>query len=450
MTFTRLAPLAAVMLGLASCASVATAPSGVPNAPEFSATLDSPTSGPATVRYRSPTAIRALHFAQELGGYRAQDWTPLEPGFRWVTEGDGERIERIDGTAFAEVAFTIPQLYRALPKSYAPFSPFSDGGLLIYSGQFHACSTAPCEGDGPLAISVRAPGRTVRIGSAAHADTDRFVSRDDGLNIYVGSRTPIAADGMVAIVDPGLPDALRSELTRALPASLAYFAKTYGRLSFTPQLFVSIDARPRADGHESTQGGTLPGQIFMHFDGAHARDRLAEQGSAWLDWFFTHEVAHLVQQDQSGGHNGDDVAAWMHEGGADAMAALALRAQGQTAYVAERTAEGAKACDTGLATVTLPQATAHDAFDLHYTCGLIAALAIDTDLKTHGSGLDAFNSHFFADVRKGADWSPATWFDAARSVGVTAPVRADITALVGDDAPAARLALASIRRRAGF
>ena len=93
------------------------------------------------------------------------------------------------------------------------------------------------------------------------------------------------------------------------------FARIYGALSFRPELYVSIDARPRKDGNESTQGGTLPGQILMHFDGETARKRISGGSPFWLDWFFAHEAAHLFQQDKAGGLIGDDEAEWIHEGG---------------------------------------------------------------------------------------------------------------------------------------
>ena len=437
------AAVALAALALAGCAGVARAPVGASRAPTLD--LTSPANGPALARYAVAAPVAALHFEQELGGYRAQDWIPDRPGFRWVTEGGGERIERADGARFSAIGFRIAQRYRPLPKSYAPFSPFSDGGMLIHSGQFHACTAAPCDGEGPLAMVVHAPWRTARIGAQAPARTARFVSRGEGLNIYIGTQSPIAADGMVAIVDPGLPPALRAELAAALPRSLAYFADRYGALRITSQMFVSIDSRPRADGNRSTQGGTLPNQVFMHFDGEGARDTLATQGSDRLDWFFAHEIAHLVQQDRSGDLQGDDVAAWMHEGGADAMAALALRAQGRDVYVANRVAQAADDCAAGLAEAPLTQATARGAFDLHYACGLIAALAIDADLRSRGGDLHAFDRRFFAAVRGGAPWLPATWFAAARDAGTSPAALARLAALVGDDPAAARAALAALR-----
>ncbi|MBX9729852.1 MAG: hypothetical protein K2X59_00855 [Sphingomonas sp.] len=83
------------------------------------------------VTYALAKPAQALHFAQELGGYRMQDWHAQRLDFRWITEGTGERVERTDGKNFDRITFQIALRYRSLPKSYAPFSPFSEGSALI-------------------------------------------------------------------------------------------------------------------------------------------------------------------------------------------------------------------------------------------------------------------------------------------------------------------------------
>lgn len=374
-------------------------------------------------RYTLARPVRGLHFAQQLGGYRAQDWHPEQPGFRLVSEGDGERIERTDGAAFDRLSFTIPKRYRALPKSYAPFAPFSDGSALIHSGQFHACPAAPCKGVGPLPITIAAPGATIGVGGRRTPDRAAFVSREEGTNIFVGSLAPVSANGFVAIIDPGLPVEARDHLVRSLPRAMDDFAALYGRLSFRPELYVSIDARHRADGNISTQGGTLPRQIFMHFDGEGARDRAAKGTPYWLDWFFAHEAAHLFQQDKVGKLAGDDAVAWIHEGGADAMAALDLARRGaeERRYVEQRIGDARRACGAGLAEMPLGQATRRGKFDLHYQCGLLIWLALDGTLQRGKRGdLHSLNRAFFGRVRGGAAWSRSSFFAAARRQSVPA------------------------------
>ncbi|MET3761179.1 hypothetical protein [Sphingomonas sp. UYEF23] len=383
--------------------------------------------------YRMTAATKALHFAQALGGYRPEDWHPQSAGFRWMQDGTGERIERFDGGPFRVVRFTLPARYRALPKSYAPFSPFSDGGVLIHSGQFHACLRIPCAGTDALPITIAAPGKTIGVEGRRVADQTRFVSRDDGTNIFVGNLMPEEADGFIAIIDPGLPTAARDHLRQSLPRAMTAFARIYGALSFRPELYVSMDARPRKDGHASTQGGTLPGQIFMHFDGANARERVTAEAPFWLDWFFAHEAAHLFQQDRVGKLAGDETAAWIHEGGADAMAALVLTQRGkeERGYVASRVRSAETACATGLAVAPLDRATANGNFDLQYQCGMLIWLALDESLRAgKGDGLHAVNKTLFARVKAGAPWDENAFTAAARSSGAPQPLLQRVARLV--------------------
>lgn len=385
------------------------------------------------VTYQMTAPTKALHFAQALGGYRPEDWHPQSAGFRWTQEGSGERVERSDGSAFRVVQFTLPARYRALPKSYAPFSPFSDGSVLVHSGQFHACISAPCAGTDAMPMRIVATGKTIGVEGRRVADQTRFVSRDDGTSIFVGTLKPEEADGFIAVIDPGLPPAARDHLKQSLPRAMDTFARIYGALSFHPELYVSIDARARTDGHVSNQGGTLPGQIFMHFDGENARDRVTAQAPFWLDWFFAHEAAHLFQQDRIGKPASDGIAAWIHEGGADAMAALALaqRGKAERAYVASRVRSAETDCAKGLARAPLDKATAAGNFDLHYQCGLLIWLALDDSLRSaNADGLHAVNKTLFARVKAGAPWDEATFVAAAQSNGVPQPLLQRVARLV--------------------
>lgn len=420
--------LPALLLILAGCAPMSRS---APPPTAIALDLEVKSRGVLVATYRLPRPATALHFAQELGGYRRDNWQPLAVGGRWVTEGDGERIESKDGQTFTTIAFVVPILYQPLPKSYAPFSPFSEGSTLIHSGQFHVCLDAPCDGAGPLEITIDAPGRTIGVEGRRTPERETFTSRDEGTNIFAGTLAPIDADGFVAIFDPGLPPALRQRLADKLPAAMDYFARDYGPLGFVPELYVSIDARPRKDGNRSRQGGTLPRQIFMHFNGETMPALLASEDPRWLDFFFAHEAAHLFQQDKSGGNNGDDVEAWIHEGGADAMAALALIARGEEdrAYVAGRVEQARKLCAEGLARRPLNRATAADDFDVHYQCGLLIALAIDRELAARGSGLAAFNGAFFGAVKGGAPWNAVTFLGIAEDLGISADLRDRIARL---------------------
>ncbi len=418
------------IIGLQGCASTPLPSSST--TPPIALALDIASDETVEATYSLTKPVRALHFAQNLGGYREDLWRPEGSEFRWIREGDGERIERTDGQSFDRLTFDIPIDYRALPKNYAPFSPFSDRSTLIYSGHFQACTAVPCDGEEALPITISATGKTIGVSGHRTRDRAQFVSEGAGTNIFVGNLKPVAADGFVAIIDPGLPTALRQHLDRSLPQSIRYFSAIYGPLSFVPELYVSMDDRPEPNGGESTQGGTLPNQIFMHFDGAHARQRATEGSPLELDWFFAHEAAHLFQQNGIGKSPGDDAVAWIHEGGAEAMAALALASRGaaEREYVPQRVDHAATNCATGLAHMPLDRATTEGKFDLHYQCGLVFWLALDQSLREHGhDGLADLNRAFFAKVRAGEPWSQPVFMTTAKELGVPDAVLSRIETL---------------------
>ena len=89
---------------------------------------------------------------------------------------DAERatdtLARADGAAFASVRARVPADYVELPKDYAPFSPFSDGGLLLHSGRFQACAGPCADAAAPFAQSM-----SVAVPIGAHAIVDGQVVR---------------------------------------------------------------------------------------------------------------------------------------------------------------------------------------------------------------------------------------------------------------------------------
>ncbi|WP_033927151.1 hypothetical protein [Sphingomonas sp. 35-24ZXX] len=417
-------------LGSAGLASAQTARPAV--APPVSLHITRSPQNAVSAEYRLARPARALHFAPQLDGYRARDWQPATPDFRWVREGDGERIERTDGQPFTRLTFDIPVRYRSLEKSYAPFSPFSDGGLLVYSGHFQTCTALPCKGTEPLAVTIAAEGATIGVGGKRTDASAAFTSREEGTNIYIGSAEPAATSGFLAIVDPALQPVLRDHLLESLPQSMRDFAAIYGALTITPELYVSLDPQPPARTGLSSQGGTLPGQVFIHLYGDGWRKPIVPNEVLWLDWFFAHEAAHFFQRAGTNDIIGPDSEGWIHEGGADAMAALVMRERSDTLrrYVDRRIAEARKACATGLASVALSNASRAGKFDLHYQCGMLIALAIDADVRRGSAGartLHDVNRRFFATVRAGTPWNGRSFLEAARRSGVSPPTLAAIT-----------------------
>ena len=178
-------------------------------------------------------------------------------------------------------------------------------------------------------------------------------------------------------------------------------------------LYASRDADHPGGGY-GYQGGTLPGQVFMHFYGRHEAFG-TPAFAARVDWFFAHEAAHLYQRFESLADPGDS---WIHEGGADALAAVAL----QSLEVIDREAVQARlqqsldACAKGIAQHSLKQAHAQGSFDAYYSCGFVLQMAVDAAARRASDGacgLACVWREFHAQVAAGKPWDTDTFIAVA-------------------------------------
>ncbi|MBL8245699.1 MAG: hypothetical protein JNL89_15985 [Rhodanobacteraceae bacterium] len=379
--------------------------------------------------YTLAQPARELRFARvDRQGHRVLEWTSLDAGIELVQVDGVEVVRRKDGSEFTAVAFRMLPRYLALEKDYTPFSPFSDGGLLIHSGRFHACP-GPCEAfEGASArIRVQPPeGAHVIVHGKVQPVAD-FVEDGDGTNIYVGTATPVETDEVVAVIDPAFPQMAREGLKTLFPRLMAYYRSELGALARKPMLFASREMDYPGGGY-GFQGGALPDQVFMHLYGRNEAFEHADFGQR-MDWFFAHEAAHLYQLP---GSQATPDHAWIHEGGADAMAALALRELGRlsAAELATQLDDNVDACSAGLA--GRPLDTSHEAgrFSNFYSCGKLLQMLIDADARRASGGrcdLWCVWRDFLARTKAGEPWSTDTFLVAAEQ-----HVDAEIIAFTND------------------
>jgi hypothetical protein len=365
------------------------------------------------VRYALPQPTIELRFARaDRQGHRASLWTAVDPAFAIKLENDEEVVRRSDGQPFDHVAFRMAPQYVELEKDYAPFAPFGDGGMLVHTGRFHVCAPT-CSGAESFQVSLQPPAGMHAIAFGKVVPGVRFEDRDSGTYLYVGRAEPVATADFVGVIDPTYPSDTRARLDSLLPKLMAFYSSEFGVLADRPMLFASNDAA-HAGGGFGYQGGTLPGQIFVHRYGNSpvfsTPDFLARQ-----DWFFAHEAAHLYQRLTALGDEGDS---WVHEGGADALAAVALQALGviDKGAVQARLQSSEAACARDLATHALKRAHLEGAPDMFYSCGFVLQMAIDAAAKRASKGecgLACVWREFQARVRAGATWNSDTFIAAA-------------------------------------
>lgn len=401
--------LAALCLGLSLVCAGASPPSAGP----VEVHIQPDGRKPWTVRYETEQPVSRLVFPQSPDDSRARGWRP-EVGFEVVSGPDGEALRRVDGAAFSAATVVMDPVYRELPKSYAPFSPYGDGGMLFHTGRMFACAEA-CA-DGQTYRFVLTSDHPVLVDGRSNEGEVAWTDRDDGRSVYVGDTLPAETEFGSAIIDGALPAAIREQLERELPAFMTLYAGKLGTLDYRPMLFVSYDTRHDEPGRFGNQGGTLPGQVFIHLYGLEWERRLAEGDAAdGLRWHFAHEAAHLYQRQLFAPEPEN---AWIHEGGAEAMAWLALR-DTDPALAEAHLADARTRCGASLAAAgSVRQAVTAGDFDASYVCGFLILVEVDARVRAAKPDSDGLFTVWRAYVDKaGGRGSEAAFLAAVRSVG---------------------------------
>ena len=337
--------------------------------------------------YQASEPVTKLAFVRNPDKTRTERWEPVSDGFHLIYKEGQEYLLRKDGAVFSEVSVRLTPTYTHLAKDYAPFSPFSDGGTLIYTGRLFACANTCDDNNNQWQFSLQVPDNEhILIDGQTAGELALWTDSDNGMNVYVGSQTPLETQNVVAMVDPGLPENMKHALDTDIPELMLYFEQQLGKINGKkPVLFASY---ANVNGH-SSQGGTLPNQIFMHWNVNNLHQKTKD--SQFLNdtlWFFAHEVAHLYQFSGDVELVGNNNEAWLHEGHADWLAAKALLAlyPDTDLYVKSKIERAKVKCIEGLDKMTLNSASTQGRFDLYYTCGLVIHQAVDKALHTHDSG----------------------------------------------------------------
>jgi hypothetical protein len=190
----RIAALAALGFSCAHSPSTRAA-SDAPTAasvPSISLSEIKPGQWKAILRTARPTV--ALRFDRTPDDPRSRRWQ-AEPGLELVHEDGMDVLRRKDHASFQTASVNVPALYIAQAKEYPPFLPYSDGGLLIYTGQFHICAApSACPNDDRWPIEVTPPpGAHVLVNGILHESAFTFTDTGDGTNIYVGKSEPLSS-----------------------------------------------------------------------------------------------------------------------------------------------------------------------------------------------------------------------------------------------------------------
>ncbi|WP_299586013.1 hypothetical protein [uncultured Microbulbifer sp.] len=351
----------------------------------ISAKLEKKQNGNWFVTFVSEKPIKRLVFKSSPDNSRSKRWVSTSKGYRFEFDGEGESVYRRDGSAFTEVTFHLTPTYTALPKEYAPFSPFSDGGYLLHTGRFFACAESCQSSLNQWHLSIAAPEPdNIILHGKIYQESVEWEAFDEGSKVYIGSGEPIQSDHFVSVIDERLPEKLKHQMSIQLPKLMNFFADKMGALGYRPALFASYSSTD--DGRAGHQGGTLPGQIFMHWYGEGAVIEAIDVDE--LFWLFSHEVAHLYQRE--GADVSDTAESWLHEGAADYFAGLAFESIISKGFLSQKIKQAEKNCLASLEGNPVYVDVSRKNPRVHYECGMLIMNAIDKRLKAQGS-LSVYN-----------------------------------------------------------
>ncbi|MEO0998883.1 MAG: hypothetical protein AAFX58_15330, partial [Pseudomonadota bacterium] len=378
------------------------------------------------VTFQTDMPATQLAFARTVDRSRQRRWSFADEDYVLVHERGSDLVRRRDGAPFSSVRIDVPASYTPLPKEYAAFSPFANGGVLAYTGRYHVCPEE-CGAEGmpssparwKFTLEVPESTSTIVLGSVRQGPAT-WIDAAPGTKVYVGPDSPRQTEDFIAVVDEALPPRIANLLGGLLPGLMAFYAERLEPPARKPMLFASYD--PDYGRGYGRQGGTLPGQVFMHFygpgwageDGAAG----ATTSAAGIALFFAHEAAHLFQTRP--GVRPDDAVAWLHEGGADAFALIALRAMAvvPAEFAAQTLSIAFDDCVAGLGQRPLNAAASAGAYRDHYACGLLMNMAADAAVRRASGGKhDLFDiwRAFLATAESTSRWHQDDFLGVLRS-----------------------------------
>jgi hypothetical protein len=332
----------------------------------------------------------ALIFSRSSGDYRTGSWTALD---------DGAALERIAGfdallfdTPRQSAAFTVEVRFVRPEGDYAPYSAFSDGGIVLFTGQFELLpetdrdSIAALEGqlgrwvgEQPV-LGVRVQSSRPMIHNGVRRESEATeVSRGSGAFIYIGDAEIFEGRSFAGVVDEGLPAWIRDSFDDDLAAVFAAYETRWGfALSERASVLFAFEGYDHPG--FSNKGGASGSSLMLQSSGEGLREE-SDRVGRYLRWFFAHEAAHLFQT-SSGVGLANSTDAWIHEGAATMMAndVLAHMASDPQAERISVYAAAYSACRDFLADGSLQDAANRNQFQAHYDCGAVIALMTDAAL----------------------------------------------------------------------
>lgn len=264
---------------------------------------------------------------------RLEAWTVETPGVRIARRGHHDVFEPIDGAALPRrVRVGFVPFAEDMRAAYEPALTFTGGAVALFTDQFdafpmdslEAAEALPMDlngvetGPSTARVTYRDMAGPVLFRGERHAELT--VAGGQGYVVF-GDAEVLETDHLAAVVDPGLPGWIRTELADFTPLLLDLYAAELGPGDGRKPTIMVSWAGP-TEGLRSMGGSVLPGLIIMTFEGAGVVDPTPAVRDA-ARWFIAHEAAHFWLGQVVRYERVRDM--WITEGGADLLAVRALQ-----------------------------------------------------------------------------------------------------------------------------
>lgn len=382
--------------GLLAIGAGTAAPAAAQPSAAAPVTLERVAPGRWRATYRLDALATTLRFERAAAFFRERVWSIVTPGYAWARDSSGgavRQVLRATGAPRREIVFEFPEYADALPKEYELFEAFTDGSVAIYTGHFYATAigVAADSGEGTMHTVRIIPPKGANVivrGTVTNGAVTFTDSIGDGTYAYVGTIVPAETPDVIAIIDPGMPQWLRSQFDAYLPRLFASYARRFGaRLPWKPMVLYGF--RDTNQSGLSSGGGTLTGLVALALEGTAWRTPSTD-AAVQAFHLLAHESAHLWNGQLVESAGGP--ASWIHEGGADAMAAEMLQSFGIVDSARNRGDRDRtlNACVSELAGGPVHTAASRGAFQEFYDCGYVMALWTTAAVRQAHAGTDLF------------------------------------------------------------
>lgn len=314
--------------------------------------------GPDTWRvdYRFSQPITAFKL-DAVGDYRQQAWIMRTPGMRLRSDEEADSLSA-GGRPFTKASVEIRRFDGLVPKAYAPFMRFSDGGTAMFLGHLQGQAVRGSE-PRAMATQIRVSGLASEQVIAPPFNT--LIPGGERGYAYFGPANALPTGAAKVLLDPKTPDWMRETVLDVSAKLSRYYEQAYGRPLKSPLLTMLAIVGGDAPGM-SVKGGATLGQMAFRVEGSGiGRDHPLLRDH--VSMLVAHEMAHIWQLNIVRGGIGE-ADPWIHEGGAEAMALEGLRHTGiwSEEKVARYHADKASKCEQ--------LGNAVDSYDGIYACGL--------------------------------------------------------------------------------